>query len=91
MLTATCYVRDKIKSIDIMSYILISCTSSPHTSYTFKLREILALPQQYTHDSENGTLNCTTNFPNAFIMWLRGEDDNNTVEIRDGVIGDVRL
>ena len=53
--------------------------------------KILALPQQYTHDSENGTLNCTTNSPNAFIMWLRGEDDNNTVEIGDGVIGDVRL
>ena len=84
-------LRDKIKSIDIMSYILISCTSSPHTSYTFKLREILAPPQQYALDGENATLNCTTNFPNAFITWLREEDNNNTVDIGDGIIGDVSL
>ena len=52
---------------------------------------ILASPHQYALDNENATLNCTTNFPNASITWLCGEDDNNTVDIGDGIVGDVRL
>ena len=61
-----------------------------HTSNSNSER-ILAPPQQYALDGENATLNCTTNFPNAFITWLREEDDNNTVDIGDGIISDVSL
>ena len=65
-------------------------THLPHTS-NLNSERILAPPQQYALEGKNTTLNCSTNYPNAFITWLHEEDTNDTVQIGDGIIVDASL
>ena len=64
---------------------------SIHLPHTLNSERILAPPQQYALEGKNTTLNCTTNYHNTFITWLREEDTNDTVQIGGGIIVDVSL
>ena len=68
----------------------IFSTHLPHTS-NLNSERILAPPQQYALEGKNTTLNCSTNYPNAFVTWLHEEDTNDAVQIGDGIIVDASL